>query len=567
MIGVSDADVSRAQAIAVAAGWDPAWIRTPGDVRATLGGCRFDLARAERVREFIQGFCRHTKGKWIGERFMLLPWQYEDVIAPIFGWVRPDGTRRFRRAYVSTGKKSGKSALASAIALYLLIADDQGAPEIYLAARDRWQASIVFENCARMVRQSPALARQVEIIDSRKVITFAANGGKLEALSADAPKTEGISISGLIFDELHVADRALYEALQYGGAAREAPLALAITTAGVADETTIGWEQYQYARRVLDGTIDDDSYFAAVWEVPLDADWTDPAVWPLANPSIGVTVTVDELAEQCRAAQASPPQQSVFRRYRCNSWQQQSERAVDLAVWDLSAGHSIAEDSYAGAKAFGGLDLAATSDLNALAWLVPCPHDPEAVDLICRAWVPEGAVAKARAGRLYDQWIASGVLRTMPGAVANYGFIKQAILEDAGRWVVDSIGVDRLFQGLELASDLEDEGFTVAPVGMGYMSMGPLVREFERLVTAGRLHHGGHPVLRWCVDNLEVKTDPAGNRKPTRASADVKIDLVIAVLLAIDRWARQHAAPAVEASVYLTRGVRTLGQVWSDVDA
>jgi phage terminase large subunit-like protein len=546
MIGTSDADVARARALAEAAGWDAAWIRTPGDVRATRRGCRFDQARAERVRTFIETFIRHTKGRWAGERFVLLLWQWSDVIAPLFGWVRPDGTRRFRRAYVSTAKKSGKSGLASAVALYLLVADDQGAPEVYLAARDRWQASICFENCARMVRQSPALARQVEIIDSRKVLVFAANGGKLEALSSDAPKTEGISISGLIFDELHVADRGLYEALQYGGAARESPLAIAITTAGIADETAIGWEQYQYAKHVLDGTIDDDSFFVAIWEVPLDADWSDPAVWPLANPSIGVTVQVNELGEGCRAAQASPSQQSVFRRYRLNQWQQQSERAIDLAVWDASAGHPIVESAYAGARAFGGLDLASTSDLNALVWLLPCPHDPEAVDLVCRAWVPEGAVAKARASRLYHQWIDAGVLRTMPGRVANYGFIRHAILEDAGRWVVDSIGVDRLFQGLELTSDLEDEGFTVAPVGMGFLSMAPLMREFERLVTAGRLHHGGHAVLRWCVDNLEVKTDPAGNRKPTRANPDVKIDVVIGLLLAIDRWARrvQTAAPA-----------------------
>lgn len=544
MTGVSDADVARAHAVAVAAGWDPVWIRTPGDVRATLRGCAFDVAAAERVRAFVETFGRHTKGRWAGERFVLLEWQWRDVVAPVFGWMRPDGTRRFRRAYVSTAKKSGKSELAGILALYLLIADGENAPEVFLAARDRWQASIVFENAARMVRQSPPLSRQLEIIDSRRVITFASNAGKLEALSADAPKTEGVSISGLVFDELHVADRGLFEALQYGGAARQQPLAIMITTAGVADETTIGWDQFRYASQVLDGTVDDDSYFAAIWQVPTDADWTDPAVWPLANPSIGVTVQVDELAEHCRAAQASPSQQSPFRRYRLNQWQQQAERFLDLGIWDVSSGHAIDEADYAGARAFGGLDLAATSDLNALAWLVPCPHDSEAVDVICRAWVPEAAVSKARATRLYEQWVGAGWLRTMPGSVSNYGFIHQAILEDGARWAIDSIAVDRLFQGLELASDLEDEGLTVAPVGMGFLSMAPLVREFERLVTAGRLHHGGHPVLRWCVDNLQVRTDPAGNRKPSRASADVKIDLVVAVLLAIDRWARQAPAPA-----------------------
>lgn len=541
MTGVSDADVRRARATAAAAGWDPAWIVTPADVRATLRGCVFDMSAAERVREFFRTFLRHTKGRWQGERFEPLPWQWSGVVAPLFGWRRPDGTRRFRRGYISTAKKQGKSELLAGLAVYLLVADGENAPEVYVAARDRWQAGIVFENCARMVHQAPALDRACEVIDSRKVITFAPAMGKLEALSADAMKTEGVSLSGLIFDELHVADRALFEALQYGGAARVQPLQLAITTAGVFDETAIGLEQYRYAKGVLDGTIDDDAFFGAVWEVPAEADWTDPAVWPLANPSLGVTVQADELAEQCAAAQASPLQQSSFRRYRCNQWQQQTERAIDLAVWDVCAGHAIDEAAYRGARVCGGLDLAATSDLNALAWLVPCPHDPEAVDVICRAWVPEAAVPKARAGRLYEQWIAAGWLRTMPGAVSHYGFIRQAILEDAGRWVVDSLAVDRLFQGLELCTALEDDGLAVYAVGMGFLSMGPLVREFERLVTAGRLHHGGHPVLRWCVDNLQVKTDPAGNRKPTRASDDVKIDLVMAVLLALDRRLRQSA--------------------------
>lgn len=546
--------------MATGAGWDPSWIRTPGDVRATLRGCQFDLGRAERVRSFIEGFIRHTKGRWTGEKFLLLPYQWTDIIAPVFGWVRPDGTRRFRRAFISTAKKSGKSALASAVALYMLIADEQGAPEVAIAAKDRDQASICFDNCARMVRQSPALSRQVEIIDSRKTIAYSANGGNLKALSADAPKAEGASLNCLVFDELHIADRGLFEALQYAGAARVAPLLFMISTAGVLDEAAIGWETYRYAVQVLDGTIDDDSFFAAIWEVPTSADWTDASLWPLANPSLGVTVQLDELAEGCRAAQASPGQQSPFRRYRLNQWQQQSERFVDLSTWDGMAGHDIDESAYAGRRAFGGIDLAATSDMNALVWLLPCAHgDANCLDVVCRCWVPEAAVPKARASRLYEQWIAAGFLQTMPGSVADYGFLRAAILEDSGLWTVDSIGIDRLFQGLELASDLEDAGFTVAPVGMGYLSQGPLIREFERMITAGRLHHGGNPVLRWAIDNLQVMTDAAGNRKPSRSSPNAKIDPVIALLLAIDRWARQ-AATAPDDSVYLSRGIRILGE-------
>jgi phage terminase large subunit-like protein len=295
-----------------------------------------------------------------------------------------------------------------------------------------------------------------------------------------------------------------------------------------------------------------------VFEAPADADWTAPSAWRLANPSMGETVSESELAEACKVAQASPPQQSDFRRYRLNQPQQQTTRFVDMAVWAANDAHAVDPQGWKGRRVFGGLDLSSTSDMNALVWITDCPHEVGAIDIACQAWLPEGALRKSRHAQLYSQWSKAGSLSLMPGAVSDYGFIRAAVLEDAQRMVVDSIGIDALFQGLELATALSDEGLRLFPVRQGYTSLSPLVKEFERLLLAGRIHHGNHPVLAWCVNNMEVRTDPAGNRKPTRENQAAKIDLAVALLMAIDRYARKTTEQPPKRSVYEDHGILTI---------
>jgi phage terminase large subunit-like protein len=535
---------AQARAEAQQGGWDGRWIRTNADARATLNGCWFDLSAAEHARDFIQGFLRIDKGPKAGEPFTLLPWQWERVITPLFGWKRADGTRRFRRALIFIAKKNGKSSLAAAIALYLLVADGEQSAEVYCCALDRWQASVVHDVCAAMVDSSPHLARQLEVIASRKVIAFPKTRSKLEALSADVGQKEGISASGIVFDELHTQKtRGLFSTLAYSGAARRQPLLVMLTTAGVVEPDALWLEQYEYAKGVEAGTIEDDAFLPVIFEAPADADWTDSSAWRLANPSLGTTVTQSELAEACKVAQASPAQQSDFRRYRLNQPQQQTTRFVDMAQWAANDAHGIDPQEWKGRRVYGGLDLSSTSDMNALVWITDCPHEAGAIDVACQVWLPEGALRKSRHAQLYSQWAKAGSLALMPGAVSDYGFIRAAVLKDAQRMVVDSIGADALFQGLELATALSDEGLRLFPVRQGYTSLSPLLKEFERLLLAGRIHHGNHPVLAWCVNNMEVRTDAAGNRKPTRENQAAKIDLAVALLMAIDRYARKITEP------------------------
>ena len=408
-----------------------------------------------------------------------------------------------------------------------------------------------------MVRSSPELSAVLDIIDSRKTIVHPASGSKYFALSADVGSKEGLNLSALILDELHRWRGEMFTTLYYAGAARRQPLFIAITTAGVYDETSIGWQQHEYARKVLDESIEDLAFFAYIRAADPAADWTDPQTWAVANPSIGVTVTTEELAEQCAAAQHSVGLENAFRRYRLNQWTQSAERWLPLSTFDRSFGHPIVEAAYTGRPFFAGIDIGSVADLSVVAELFACPHNPAALDVVLRCFLPAAALREGPNALLYQQWARDGHLIVTPGEVTDETIIVQTVTDDAARFGCDSIAIDRLFQAMRLSQDFAAKGLQVFPCGMGTMSLSPLVDEAERLILSKTLHHGGHPILRAAVDAVEMVLDSAGNRKPDRASRTRKIDALVAVLLALDRHLRRNAVAPVE-SVYLTRGVRSL---------
>ncbi len=538
-------------------GTDPAWIRGPHDARATLRGCRFDEAAPRRVRNFLERFTRLGTARWAGDPFVMQEWQWRDHFGPLYGWRRPDGRRRHRRSSVWVPKKNGKTEVAALQSLYHALGDGEPNPHVAIAAVDRFQASICFDAAARIARRSPAVAMRLEVLDSRKRIIVPATDGRIEALSADAEQKEGLNLSFLMLDELHAwKDPDFMHALMYAGAAREEPLVQTISTAGIRLDGGIGWEQFKYADGVRKGEIDDDTWHVAIFAADPEDEWTDPATWRKANPAIGITVTEEELAEQCRIAQQSPSLESAFKRYRLNVWVSSLSQAVDITLWTKNDVHPVTEQDFEGAaRVYGGLDLGGTSDLSAYVQLKPCSQDPGAIDLLVRCWLPQGALQRSRNAHLYQQWARDGHLALMPGAVQDYQFITAQILSDAERWTVESIGMDRLFQGLAVANALNDAGMKVFPVAQTFAGLGPLWREFERLLLAGRVHHAGHPILHWAIQQLELITDSAGNRKPTRDNPNIKIDPVMAALFAIDRHARMTTEQPPQRSVYEERGL------------
>jgi len=269
------------------------------------------------------------------EPFRLLP-PHRKLVANLLGWKQPDGTRLYRRCYFSPARKNAKTQIAAALALDLLVLDVEAEPEIYAAAKTGEQSSMVYRAAAGMVRASEELSDILQCTDYRKEIRNRETGGILQALTADGKAKHGSNPSAVIIDEFHVwgsAEQELYDALTSGSVARRQPLVIIITTAGV-DEQTLCGAEYDYACKVRDGIIQDPAYLPMIYEVPKDADWMDESLWPLANPTLGSIVRIDELRKLCDKAKSVPSEQTKFRRLNLNQWVNSKSTWIPRTQWD-----------------------------------------------------------------------------------------------------------------------------------------------------------------------------------------------------------------------------------------
>lgn len=497
----------------------------------------FDKKRARAAIEWFPRYLKHTKGKWAGQPFELLPWQQE-IIGKLFGTVKKDGTRQYRSVYCEVPKKNGKSELAAGVTLRLLFADSEAGAEIYSAAADREQASIVFHVAAEMIRMNPKLGHRCKILDSTKRIIHN-NGNFYRVLSADVHTKHGFNTHGVIFDELHAQPtRELWDVLTQGaGDARKQPVVFAITTAGY-DRHSICWELHEYARKVHEGIIKDPTFLPILFGAEESDDWTDEKVWTKVNPSLGVTIDVERVREHCKRAQENPAEENLFRRLRLNQWVKQETRYIPMEAWKKCGGQAEVPD---GSTCWGGLDLASSIDIAAL--ILAFPGD-EKVHLISRFWVPEENIDKrSKTDRVpYDLWVKQGYLTATPGNVIDYAFIEAEIGALAKQYEIREIAFDR-WGAVQISQNLTEKGFTLVEFGQGYKSMSPPTKEFLKLVLSGKLRHGDNPVLTWMADNVVVTTDPAENVKPDKAKSTERIDGIVAAIMALDRLQR-HVQPA-----------------------
>lgn len=531
------------------------WVRGEADRRAVAEGCWFDLAAASRVRAFFEQFLVHTKGQFAGRAFELLPWQWRDVIGPLFGWMKADGTRRYRRAYIEIPKKNGKSALCSAIGLYGLTHDREPGAEVYVAASDKEQAGIIFNESKNMVEQSEKLSSILTVVKSTRRIIHNRSRSIYRALSADVPSKEGLNSSLVLFDELHVQpNRDLWDTLAYSGSSRRQPLQIAITTAGY-DRHSICWEQHEYALKVKSGVIDDMSFLPVIFAADEGDDWTNEAVWAKANPSLGVTPSVEALRTDCNEAVESSAKENAFRRYHLNQWTEQDVRWLRLDKWD-ACGEPFTDELMAeleGQRCYAGLDLASTTDICALCLLFPRPGG-EFVAMM-RYWVPfEGARRRARKDRVpYEGWIKGGQMQATPGEVTDYEVIRADINGLKSKYNIREVAFDR-WGATQLATQLDGDGFEMVAFGQGFASMSAPTKEIEKLVLAGKFKHGGEPVLRWMAGNVVAESDAAGNLKPSKKKSQEKIDGIVASIMALGR---AMVGPQGE-SMYEHGGLRSL---------
>ena len=511
----------------------------------------YDKKKADRAVTFIENLC-HTKGKWAGTPFWLLPWQ-EQLIRDIFGIVKPDGNRQFRTAFVEICKKVGKSELAAAVALYLLYADNEPSAEVYGAAADRQQASIVFDVAKQMVEMSPALMKRSKLMGATKRIVNYSNAGYYQVLSAEVGGKHGFSVSGLVFDEIHTQpNRQLYDVLTKGSSdARQNPLHFIITTAGN-DRHSIAYELHTKAVDILEGRRVDPTFYPVVYGLKDDEDWEDEANWYKVNPSLGYTVDIERLRDAYREAKQNPADEITFKWLRCNMWVSSTVAWIPDAIY-MRGNEPIDMDALAGRDCYAGLDLSSTGDITALVLIFPPRDEEEKYVLLPYFWIPEETIPRrVKANSVpYDIWEKQGYIMSTEGNVIHYDFIEKFIMDLSEKYHILEIAVDR-WNATQMIQNLEGEGFTIIPFGQGFSSMSAPTKEFYRLLMEGRIIHGGNPVLRWMAGNVVIDTDPAGNIKVTKAKSKEKIDGIVAAIMALDRCIRQEGQSG---SVYYERGL------------
>lgn len=546
----------------------------------------YDERTADKAAAFFPDHLAFTEGEWAGRPFILEPWEEHDIIRPLFGWKRPDGTRRYRRAYVWIARKNGKTELAAGIALLILLGDAELGGQVFSIASEKEQASIVFTKASNMAARSATLSGRLDCLKTS--IYCAQLNASFRPLSGKPKGKHGLNMSGLVGDEIHEwVSGDLYQFVHDSAAARRQPLEFMISTAG--QKGTHGEEVYQECQAIVAGEIDDPETLVVIYAPDPEDDWTKEETWKKANPNFGKSVKVEPFLADFKRARQLPRLENNFKRYRLNIWTEQAVKWLPIDAvddegrrfgWDHCIGSlpwkdkdkspedSEFEKRLYGKRCFAGVDLSSTNDLSGLVWWFPIQPGLERPACLARGFKPADLIKQhSQRDRLpYDRWVKEGALYTTPGNVVDYAFIQKKIYEDAEKFRIAYMGdanrpegqgglaIDR-WNATETAVKLQQEGLPVVLFGQGFASMSAPAKELERLVMANGFDHGGHPLLRKHAQAVAVETDPADNIKPSKDKSSIRIDLIVALVMAIGIATR---APEEAKSVYETRGVRTV---------
>lgn len=511
-----------------------------------LRGLRFSEERALHVLEFFENFLKLPDGDAAGKPFVLQPWQIF-VVASLFGWYLDEGVRRFRTAYVEIGKGNGKSPLAAGIGLYGLVEGERGA-EVYSAAVTRDQAGIMFSDAKNMARSSPELGQILDVLTHN--ISCRSTGSYFRPVSSEARSLDGKRVHIGLVDEVHEhRTPEVIQKIRAGTKGRRNALILEITNSGF-DRETICFKHHEYSRKVLEGEIQNDAWFAYVAHLDEGDDWKDESVWLKPNPNLGVSITRRYLREQVDEAIGMPSTQNMVKRLNFCIWTQSATRWLDMDTWE-KCGAPFDERLLEGRPCIGGLDLSSTTDISGLVLAFDMPADE--IWWLCRFWMPEERVnqGKDQDGVPYDYWVEAGYITATPGAVVDYGWIYHDILELSQRFKLERLNYDP-WNASHLATDLEQAGLVMVQHRQGFASMSSPSKLLEALLAKGKLRHGGNPVLRWMAGNAVIQEDPAGNIKPAKDKSTGRIDGIVAGVMTLG-----HEKPEGP-SVYEERGILTL---------
>jgi len=548
-------------------------------------GLYFDHDAAARVFEFFSHLRLPADGELDGKAFNLEPFQ-KFIIGSIFGWKKADGTRRFRTAYIEMGKGSGKSPLAGGIGLYGMTADGEVAAEIYSAATTSFQAGILFRDARRMAEASPALRSRLNV--GQHNIAYLKTDSFFRPVSSEHNQLSGPRPHMALIDEVHEHPTPhVVDKLRAGTKNRKQALIFEITNSGH-DRNSVCWHHHDYSSKVVEGHVENDAWFAYVCQLdpcekcraegqiqPKDGcpdcdNWEDEACWEKANPGIDTILPRSYIREQLTEAKGMPSKEGIVKRLNFCLWTEGVTRAIPMDRWDACK-REIDTEALLKRDCFGALDIGATSDFTAFALLFP--HDDEEVielkekdgeesrklirrsyTFLARLWLPEHPVKRDEAmEQKIAFWRRMGFVKTTPGDVVDYDTVVDDIAQLANLYSFLEIAIDRGFQGHQTATNLIKHfgEKRVVAFPQTIMSMNAPYRELLELIKLRRIHHDGHPIVRWQAANAVAKSRNNMIAPDKDASAD-KIDIITAVIMGLGRAMVQPPKPI---NPYLTRGI------------
>lgn len=488
-------------------------------------------APADNLCAFIERL-PHVKGPLADQPIQLEPWQVF-ILSTVFGWVKPDGKRRFRRSYIEVPRGNAKSTLSSAVGLYMLAADGEGGAEVYSLATTRDQARIVFGDAQTMARKSAGFRSRFGVAVGAHNIHVLASGSKFEPLSSEGSTLDGLNIHFGCVDELHAhKTRTVYDVVETGTGKRDNSLLWIITTAG-SNRAGICYEVRTFVTKVLDGVIADDSQFGIIFGLDTEDDWATEAALIKANPNWNTSVRPDVLLPLQAKAMRLPSAVNNFKTKHLNAWVNADTAWLDMRAWDACADVGLGVEDFAGQPCWIGLDLASKVDIAALVLVFAHPTIDGAYAVFGRYWLPEATVA-ATENSQYAGWARSGRVTVTPGNVIDFGWIESELLELVSRFEVQCVAFDP-FQATQLSTRMLAEGLPMLEVRPTVLNFSEPMKTLEALVLQKKLAHDGDPVLAWMASNVVAHLDAKDNIYPRKERPENKIDGIVALIMALSQ--------------------------------
>jgi len=486
---------------------------------------------ADNLCAFIERL-PHVKGPLAGESIILEPWQIF-ILSTVFGWVKSDGKRRYRRSYIEVPRGNAKSTLSSAVALYMLAADGEGGAEVYSLATTRDQARIVFGDAQTMARRSAGFRSRFAVNVGAHNMHVLASGSKFEALSAEGSTLDGLNIHFGCVDELHAhKTRTVYDVVETGTGKRDNSLLWVITTAG-SNRAGICYEARTFVTKLLNGVFEDDTQFGIVYGLDDGDDWTTENALVKANPNWGISVRPEILGPLQAKAMQLPSAVNNFKTKHLNEWVNADTAWMDMRAWDVCGDSSLDIEAFTGQPCWVGLDLASKTDIAALMLMFQHPEISDAYVVFGKYYLPEDTV-QAAGNSQYPGWMRTGRLTVTPGNVIDFGWIEADLLDLVSRFAVQAVAFDP-FQATQLSTRMLAEGLPMIEVRPTVLNFSEPMKTLEALVLQRKLVHDGDPVLTWMASNVVAHLDAKDNIYPRKERAENKIDGIVALIMALSR--------------------------------